>query len=63
MRRAVPAPVTVITTYSDTPIDVALLYPFMAQVEKACQERRMAKIRPAKSRTERKSAARIQETL
>lgn len=51
MRRAVPAPITVITTYSDTPIDVALLYPFMAQVEKACQERR------AKSRPENKRAS------
>lgn len=48
--RRLPAPVTVITTYSTTPIDMALLWPFMQNVERVCQERR------AKSRPENKRA-------
>lgn len=58
MRRQ-PAPVTVITTYSDTPIDVALLYPFFEQVERACQERRMAKSRPENKKNSTKPGVRV----
>lgn len=48
-------------TYSDTPADTRALWPLIALAVAEMEKRaaKVRKIRPAKSRTERKQAARV----
>lgn len=59
--RRLPAPVTVITTYSDTPLDPRALWPLMERAQKAYLER-MAKSRPENKRKSTKPGVRAQVT-